>query len=288
MFKFERIDDFFAYARKRYAIKLEKEAGSAHPLTDDPILQRYSFCNVHREDDKTTRWFRDNVRSKYDWDAELVTQATFIFRWFNRIETGEVLLKHDLFENWHPWKCINALRGREPVVTGAYMVKTPKDMSKLDGVVQCIQLAFNEGIPTRVALQAGSLEAAHTMFMDAPYVGAFVAYELVTDLRHTRVLRDAHDINTWASPGPGAARGLDRLCGHPLGTRRYALPSHRANMLLEMQQLLAMSKVEKMWPQSWPVWELREVEHTLCEYDKYERLRLGEGKVKGRYKGGER
>ncbi len=30
----------------------------------------------------------------------------------------------------------------------------------------------------------------------------------------------------------------------------------------------------------WPPLELREIEHSLCEFDKYERVRLGEGKPK--------
>jgi hypothetical protein len=36
----------------------------------------------------------------------------------------------------------------------------------------------------------------------------------------------------------------------------------------------------------WPAWEMREVEHTLCEFDKYERARLGEGKPRGVYRHG--
>jgi hypothetical protein len=29
---------------------------------------------------------------------------------------------------------------------------------------------------------------------------------------------------------------------------------------------------------------MREVEHTLCEFDKYERVRLGQGRSKRRYR----
>jgi hypothetical protein len=34
----------------------------------------------------------------------------------------------------------------------------------------------------------------------------------------------------------------------------------------------------------WPSWEMRDVEHTLCEFDKYERIRLGEGRTRGVYR----
>jgi hypothetical protein len=40
-----------------------------------------------------------------------------------------------------------------------------------------------------------------------------------------------------------------------------------------------------MWDAgAWPIWEMREVEHTLCEFDKYMRVVNGEGFPRGRYK----
>jgi len=50
-----------------------------------------------------------------------------------------------------------------------------------------------------------------------------------------------------------------------------------------MGDLLQYSKSEELWPRDcgWPEWEMRDVEHTLCEFDKYERVRLGEGRPRG-------
>ena len=59
------IDAFFAYARERYRIRLKRNAGESKPWTDDPILAQYSFTEVFREDDKTTRWLRENVRDTF-------------------------------------------------------------------------------------------------------------------------------------------------------------------------------------------------------------------------------
>ena len=58
----DRINDFFAYARKRHEIYLKRKAGEPPPWTDDPILQQYRFTNVFRELDKTTLWFKKYVR----------------------------------------------------------------------------------------------------------------------------------------------------------------------------------------------------------------------------------
>jgi len=275
---------FFDYARLRETIRLDREAGKPGPWAPSHSpLRRYSFCNVFREDDRTTRWFRDNIRDRYRDDAEMAAWCTFVFRWFNRVETGELLLKHNLIEDWTGQRALHYLRGVNPIVTGAYMVKTPPDMSKLDGVVKCIELARQDGVHIRASM-ARSLQECHLIWQDAPYIGKFVAYELVTDMRHTCVLEDAPDIDTWASPGPGAARGLDRLAGDELRTRRYSNPYHFDQMLAEMRYLLDQSCYPTNWPSEWRRWELREVEHTLCEYDKLVRTELGEGKPKGRFR----
>ena len=50
----------------------------------------------------------------------------------------------------------------------------------------------------------------------------------------------------------------------------------------EMQDLLDYS-VEKLEPFV-PALEMREIEHCLCEFDKYERARLGEGRPRAKYK----
>ena len=35
----------------------------------------------------------------------------------------------------------------------------------------------------------------------------------------------------------------------------------------------------------YPYWELREIEHCLCEFDKYERIRLGQGRPRTKFNG---
>jgi hypothetical protein len=53
---------FFAYARERHQIYLNREQGQPKPWTEEPVLQQYRFTNVFRELDKTTLWFKDKVR----------------------------------------------------------------------------------------------------------------------------------------------------------------------------------------------------------------------------------
>lgn len=276
---------FFDYAVAREAIRCLREGGTegGPPWTEDPVLQQYRFCNVFREDDRTTRWFRDHVREPWRALGRVVT-ATVIFRWFNRIETGELLLRHGLLEDWDSRRAQRVLSGVSPLLTGAYMIKTPAKLKKLDGLCWCIDKVWSRRAELVESMDgATTLQWAHKVLMDFPFLGPFMAYEVVTDLRHTEFLEKATDIDTWASAGPGAARGLDRVLGQDVGHFGYTSRSDQEIMLQEMQKLLSASRDPDYWPHYWQPWEMREVEHTLCEFDKYERARLGQGAPKQRF-----
>ena len=59
----EPIQRFFWRIEERHRIFLSKEAGLPRgEWTDDEILKTYRFTNPFRENDKTTVWFRENMR----------------------------------------------------------------------------------------------------------------------------------------------------------------------------------------------------------------------------------
>lgn len=283
-------ENFFQYARARQAIKLARDAGKPGPWTQDSILQEFRFCNVFREDDKVTTWFRENLRAPLSANSDIahVLWATIVFRWFNRIPTGRILAQCGLLEGKLDYALAKRRLLKEmpsgPWVTGAYMVKTPPGMNKIDGLFWCMrQIEPHIGCLASCLQANGRLELATDSLSQFPYLGSFMAYEIVTDLRHTPVLSHAGDIMTWASPGPGAARGAGRVFNNDHETYRYTQPSDRAEVILHMQELLALSKTPRLWPHP-QAWEMRDVEHTLCEFDKYERARLGEGRPKQLFK----
>ena len=59
----KELDTYFYWIHERESIRINKEVLSqAPPWTGDEILQKYKFCQVFREDDRTTRWFREHIR----------------------------------------------------------------------------------------------------------------------------------------------------------------------------------------------------------------------------------
>ena len=109
--------------------------------------------------------------------------------------------------------------------------------------------------------------------------GGFMSYEVVTDLNHTTVLDKAEDRFTWANAGPGAVRGLNRIHGRELNK---SLNQKQANEemfdLLQLAVPCITSDIKK------ETVDMRTIEHSLCEWDKYERVRLGQGTPRSKYK----
>jgi alpha-glutamyl/putrescinyl thymine pyrophosphorylase clade 1 len=269
---------FFSTARERYEIKLKREAGLSPPWTEDKQFLQWRFCNVHREDDKTTVWFRETVRQHLSGLAAV--RSTVIFRWFNRIETGQ-LIQDLLLDTWSTEEARKRLKHVTPVVTGAYIIRGQEGYSKLEGILQCI----DDALPLLEILSpkwGNSLEQAWRDLLLVDYLGGFMAYEIVSDLRWTSVLSEARDILTWANAGPGCARGLGWVVEGQSGRFNCGAKAQK-EMLPLMQMLLQMSREEEYWSQAWKPWEMREVEHWSCEFDKYCRARAGDN-MKRRYR----
>lgn len=338
------VEEFFWNARERHSIYLRRRAGLPRPWTTDPVMGQYRITNVYRELDKTTVWFRENVRDPLR-DKPEVLLATVLFRWFNTIRTGETLFKQTLIGSGQtPWEAYlstdstdamhDALRTQgAPWVTGAYMIRSPEGMDKLNGILHSFDQFAKSTRPhsrngkanwnwkdmSSLCLglrdegsDAVSLEWVWGWLKQFYGQGAFLAYEVVTDLRFTALLDKAPDIMTWANPGPGALRGANILLGRLERGRKGRLEKSSVSEAHHvMAQLLELSKDIRYWPQEqedgslpaiaskhldqigdvltdakpgdWPSWEMREPEMQLCEHTKIVRTRHGFGRPRGTY-----
>jgi hypothetical protein len=262
---------FFALARERESIRRKRLAGEPPPWTDDPVLRAWRFTNVHRENDKTTIWFRENIREKTS--GLRLVEATLIFRWFNYIETGE-RIKDLLLDGWDGNEVRRRLTGVGKIITGAYMVRTPFGITKLEALIQLIDHALPL-LPPMVDGWGDSLACAWEDLTSIPYMGNFTSGEVVIDLRYTPILSGAKDINTWTVAGPGAAKGLSLVCAGTPDGFDYTDKLDQIVMLDIMCELLEMSKKPEHWPTEWQPWELHECEMWACEWAKYQSAKAG-------------
>jgi len=292
-------EPLFEYMRERHSIHLRRQAGKPWPWTEDPILQQFRFCNVYREKDRTTIWLRDNIRERLRSSPDVLL-ATVLFRWFNRITTGEAIFcqMSVLSENKTPWEMwqahpdgnaedfcemlqqsIRSYCGKGPYVTGSYIIKTPDGRDKLDGVLWCVEqfmtreVPYLEGFITQREVaqdlldRPGEVSLADVWFWlkDFPYLGGFMAAQIVADIKHTDLLARAPDWWTWASPGPGSMRGLNVVCGREPTTPWK--PGEWYDRLRELQLLLdPLVESEGM-----PRLCAQDVQNNCCEYFKFTR-----------------
>jgi hypothetical protein len=217
-------------------------------------------------------------------DERDVLIAVVVFRWLNRISSGEAIFKHTTaFEEFLRTRNASVLKAalldcigaNGPFVTGAYRVYTPPGISKLDGVINYIQ-KFVLNFSWRTWPSTGKLESAWWYLRQFDGLGDLTSYEIVSDLRWTALLDQAPDIMTWANAGPGAVAGLNRLHGRPV---KQNLSKYQS--LQEMRELLKLSQSEENWRGK--PFEMPEVEHVCCETNKMLRVKLGEGQLKEKF-----
>jgi hypothetical protein len=283
--KHHNVERFFGTARERYHMLLRRRRGET-TLTKDPIFAKYRFCNVFREDDKVTAWMRENLTKPLGQDHERQVRAAVVFRWFNKIETGE-LLKPYLLGEWRTMEATYKLKERAanflPILGAAYMIKSPPGKDKVTGLMECIR-KVNVSTVELTALNTNKLEDVHKELCSYEYLGPFMAYQMVCDLRYAPLLENAVDVNLWTAPGPGSARGMGRVAHDNVDAYRYSSKRDIPVLIERMQDLLLYSRNTGYWPSAWPKWELSTVQHWLCEHDKYERARTGEGEPKQLYR----
>lgn len=275
------------FMMERHLVHLRRSTGAPPPWTEDQILRKYRFCNVYRELDKVTIWIREHIREPYRDHPNLWFMLA-IARQINWPETLQELMDENAWptRTWDWQRARKVMLARqargEQVYTGAYMLNAhgtaptdPKDKAfftcKL--VLDSVWQARKKVIPEL----SSTLQQAWKSFLPYHGWGPFTSYEVVSDLRFTRYLWNAPDVYTWACAGPGALRGLNRLHGRSLNDKI-------AEPVREMRRV--HDYIYDCWPSNWPRLELREIEHSLCEFDKYERVRLGEGQPRSRYNGG--
>jgi hypothetical protein len=272
-----------------------RQQGQPKPWTDDPILQTCYFTNPYRERDKTTVWFEQHVRGPLRHSPD-VFMATIIFRWFNWIPTGELLITtrptspYGLLTDWdwkHAYRVLADRIRTHQVFTGAYMISNrgghPDKVrcmcaERIQPLWQDRHKLLEEIRQRQHSPDGFHLQDLHTLLGRYAGLGGhgFTAYELVRDFRWTWLLAKAKDTHTWSNPGPGALRGLNRLLGRSLSDRCLDWQD---------QSRLLLSQVQARLTSEMPAFEMSEIEHSLCEWDKYERARLGTGRIKRKYNG---
>lgn len=282
----ENYEIFVHYLNERELIRQKRCRNEPGPWTDDTILQNYKFTNILRKYDRTTRWLVKNwYNPNRNAPKNTLALNCAIARYFGSIEfLSAVGFQHE----WDPQYLINMATTRlsrgEKVFTGAYIITNAGSTNPKQNVVVSQFLT-----PLRYRLdelvtkaETNRWQIVCEFLQGQPGIGPFMAKEIALDMMLTPVLENAADKLSWSPAGPGAIRGLNRLHDRPL---QQGLSQQVAQT--EMQTLLGKLSQERVFKDYMPriglEYGVTDVQFSLCELDKYLRVKNGEGRPRSRY-----
>jgi len=292
------VSAFFDFIEERYSIWYKKTLLKEDPpWTTDSILSEYRFTNVMREYDRVTIWVDKNIRKPYA-DHPNLWFMLCIARQLNWPDTLKELMLNEAWPDdagilrkreldWDADLAGNILDARkargDKVYTGAYMIRAESDKNKswynwtkqqyMTKIVLGKVWENRESIEQ--VLSENSIKSATDKFATYHGWGPFMSYQVVVDLSWTRYLKNAKDLNTYSALGPGSRRGLNRLAGR--------------NVLCGLSQDDGLEEMVELFNEQWlylkkcPSLRLSDIQNCLCEFDKYLRVKNGEGRPRAKY-----
>jgi hypothetical protein len=300
---------FLHFVKSREAIRLKKEAGTPAPWTDDEILQLYRFCNVHRRDDRVTRWLLQNYyivnagnSGSENVDTWFWAAVARLINWPPTLQQlmmlqGVIPYQVDKYDPKRFAETLEKIHQKNPAktYTGAYMLyaggRAANNRQIKSSFIANHLLAnlVEKKDSIRAAIKANSVRATVEALRQAHGTSTFMAGQIAADLTYLPELKEAHDLYSYAPQGPGSLRGLNRLTGKigkefvrkrkPAG-KGLDRPWEQEAWDKELMKLNEKIKTEAGISDL----TLHDVQNCLCEFDKYARTVNGEGRPRSFYK----
>lgn len=278
---------FWWTAREREQIRSRRAQGwPREEWTADPVFRSGRFCNVFRHHDKTSEVILRILRA--DPHPDRVEGLAVCLRLINRHET----LRHWSWDRAGELGLYPYLQRMvwEGLNTNAYRLNTPRGLNSREGVIELMweALAANQmGQLTRARQRMTSFREYCEEQGRRTSISSFIGYQAALDLRDLGLT--CHMADDWAYLGPGAVRGAFAVEGAPVGPHRW---EERGSSWVRSQggesaarpdrtaggRSLAwavMDKLTVVGKSEWgPEWSIHETEGWLCEFDRYERIRM--------------
>ncbi|KAK2465539.1 hypothetical protein APHAL10511_002431 [Amanita phalloides] len=279
----EVFDTFWYFAAERKAIDDKRRAGSSPPWTNDPILRKYPFCNTYRVLDKGCQYLIHEVIEKGSQAPQEVTFRVLLFTTFTKIETWE-LLNHQLGPlTWATYSrkqyqevLAEAKSQGVSLYTGSFIKPAPS-FGFSDNFMNhlCLLEMFMENQLAVRLMGAEYLADVFEYIASFPSFGNFTTYQLILNLSYSKILN--FHVNDFVVPGPGAVSGLRKMFGRSLDNattseRGFDIKVIRWLAETQHQHFKRLGiKFSALGPDKIAM-SVADIEHTLCEVDKYSRL----------------
>lgn len=299
----QRAADFFAFIGERERIRLRREAGSPAPWTEDKILATYKFTNVRRHHDRTSKELIEDFYSYHQapaYNRGDVLLNCALFRYFGTIEFARAIGWQDIaLFNPERVKSIAKQRLGEglKVFTGAYVITNqgiaaPKQNVVMDYFIDGLIKAMPDLIQIVEDTHRWEDLTARMRKINGFGGTGFMTKEVLLDTMYTGFWGPvdgdgkSFPVDWWSyTPiGPGALRGAARLLGHddPKTSEGRRAGKAAASVIKDLYD-----NQDDYWPSiQWGMLAPHDFQFQLCEFDKYERVRLNQGRPRSRFRSG--
>ncbi|KAG6868659.1 hypothetical protein C0993_012464 [Termitomyces sp. T159_Od127] len=251
--------------------------------SDDPIFRKYAFCNTFRVLDKLSQYLIREVIEKGPQELREVIFRVILFNLFTKKETWELLVDQLGPLTWARYRredynrvLSKAKKSGMSLYTGAFQKPAPKFEFKESHLnhLCLLEVLMEANLPARFQ-NANYLAEVYDYLLSFPSMGEFSTYQLVLNLTYTNALNFSG--MDFVIAGPGASSGLGKMFGRQkLKTAKETHPDIEEELIrwLAMNQHAQFTRLglefSGLGPKHFPM-DLVDVEHTLCEVDKYAR-----------------
>lgn len=269
---------FWQFVRDRHDIYLKREAGEPPPWTDDPILSTRRFTNVVRELDRGTIWLREYEKEAGDMELvdRLFLYATYRgLNWTPTFERfGFPQRRAESVAVWHA--AINQARGTKDA-TGRYQIQAGHPLMS---AAHLPRLARHHVVWT----QPGIYEVAQNV------AAARDGIEVVAALRKVKGLGGPFFSAQVAADyidGPASHLARDTVFPLAVGSRcsarliwsgRFTRPRKKNSTRISpdpMDEVVYRDLHEERDNEAPCTMTWIDIEHSLCEWWKYENAQAG-------------
>lgn len=214
-------ETYWRFAAERLDAFYRRLAGHAAPWTNDPIIREHRFTNAFRAADRVSQHLIAEVQYQGCQDADEVVFRTLLFKFFNKIDTWELLRATVGTPMWGNFDfgtyagALTAARAdRVTLYSAAYVVPPPRlgEQSKAENHLRLLKLMMTDGLVDAV-VAARRLEDVYRALVTYPSVGRFIGFQLAIDLNYSSILD--FDEMDFVVAGPGALDGIRKCFGAP-------------------------------------------------------------------------
>jgi alpha-glutamyl/putrescinyl thymine pyrophosphorylase clade 1 len=276
-----KIKQLLDFILEREAIRCRRAAGEPQPWTNNPILSTWSFTNVRREDDRVTRWVATNWREPHR-DCPDMWFAMIIAVFINWPDTLAELGYPVPWNREHFLAVMAARAARGAKLYGpAYMIHADnKNKGRCTAEYQAADV-FNPLWRDREWLRPvrGETLTRYCARLSERhgFGGGFMTGQVIAYLKYVQPLREASDWMTFAVSGPGSRAGLNRVFGRRVD--EYWSETAWRSAFNQLREAISPDLTRIGLGDL----HAQDLQNCLCEFDKYERVHLVEGKPRRRF-----